>query len=143
MLIPENLCNRSPGFCALVIREEAPSPLPVGCLMDGLHQLTWKHSFVVAPCNILVLLLSSTGGPSLPGGLFRLSIPHQSRVETPLPEVHPPGDPFLDILFPADTQYLRENDVGKDKGPLGVPTPTKSPPSFCCQYFREAAPHCS
>ena len=36
VLLPENLCNRSPGIHALVIREDTPSPLLVGCLTDCL-----------------------------------------------------------------------------------------------------------
>ena len=39
VLLPEDLCNLSPGFRALVIREETPSTLPVGCLTDGLAEL--------------------------------------------------------------------------------------------------------
>ena len=40
VLLPEDICNRSPGFCALVIQEETPSPLPVGCLSDSLPELS-------------------------------------------------------------------------------------------------------
>ena len=46
-------------------------------------------------------------------------------------------------LRPADTHRLCEDDLGKDKGPLGVPGPTKNPPPFCRQYCREAAPYCA
>ena len=42
-------------------------------------------------------------------------------MDTPIPEVHLPGDPYLDLPVPVDTQGLREEDVGKDKGPTGVP----------------------
>ena len=57
VLLPEDLCNQSPGFCALVIREETPSPLPVGFPTDGLSNLTQQNCVVVASCYGLVLLL--------------------------------------------------------------------------------------
>ena len=56
MLLLENLCNRSPGFCALVIQEETTSPLPVSCPMDSLTKLTWQHYDMVAPGYRLILL---------------------------------------------------------------------------------------
>ena len=40
VLLPDDLCNRSPGFGALVIQEETPSPFPVGCPTDGLPELS-------------------------------------------------------------------------------------------------------
>ena len=49
MILPENLYNGSPGFCALVIWEETPSTLPVSRPMDSLLQLTRKHCVMVAP----------------------------------------------------------------------------------------------
>ena len=73
-----------------------------------------------------ILLLPATGGSALPGAPFRLSTPHQARVETPLPEVHPPGDSGTDLLCPADAQHLCKNNVGKYEESLGVPTPTQS-----------------
>ena len=82
---------------------------------------------MVAPHTGLVLLLSSTGSPALPGGPLRLVIPHQARVETPLLEFHPPGDPRQDLLFPADSQRLFKINVGKDEGPLGVHTLDENP----------------
>ena len=36
VLLPEDLCNRLTCFSALVVREETPSPLPVGVPMDSL-----------------------------------------------------------------------------------------------------------
>ena len=39
VLLPEDLFNKSPGFGALVLREETPSPLPVGRPTDGLAEL--------------------------------------------------------------------------------------------------------
>ena len=51
---------------------------------------------------------------------FRFGVPHQARMLAPLPEVHPPGNPVPDISGPADAQSLRENNVGKDEGYLGV-----------------------
>ena len=64
-------------------------------------------------------------------------------METPLPEVHPPDDPYPDLLGPADTQHLREDNVVKYEGPLGVPDPPKYPLPFRSQYGREAAPYCT
>ena len=142
VLLSENLCNRSPGFRALVVREKTPYPLPVGCTADSLPEHTIQNCVVVASCHGLILLFCSTGGPALPGSPFCLGNPHQACVETPLPEVHPPGDLRLDLLCPADAQRLRKNDVDKDKGYIRVPTPVENPPPFRCKYYREAAPHC-
>ena len=63
--------------------------------------------------------------------------------EPPPPEVHLPGDPCSDTPGPADTQRLCEDDVGKDEGTIGVPTPANNPPSFRSQYGLEAAPYCA
>ena len=87
------------------------------------------------------LLLSAAGGPALLGGPFHLGIPHQARLETPLSEVHPPGYTRPDLLGPADDKRLCEDDVGKEKGSLGVPTPVHYPLLFHGQDGREAAPH--
>ena len=95
---------------------------------------------MVTPVHSFVLLLAARGGPSLPGGSFRLSVPHRARVQNPLPEFHAPRYPCLDLLGPAYTQRLHEDDVGKDKGYIRVPTPTKNPPPFRGQDLREAAP---
>ena len=143
MLLPENLCNQSPGFGALVILEDTPYPLPVGCLTDSLPELTRQYRVVVAPRGGLILLLSSTGGPALPGRPFRLSIPHQARMETPLPEVHPPGDPCLHLLFPMEAHCLCKNDVGKEDGSLRVTSPSENPLPFRSQYGCEAVPYCA
>ena len=91
----------------------------------------------------LILLFLAADSPTLPGGPFCLSIPHQDRLETPLPEVHPPGDPCPVLPGPADTQRLCKNDVIKEEGLIGIPTPSKRPPPLCCQYGREAAPYCA
>ena len=64
-------------------------------------------------------------------------------MNTPLLEVYPPGDMHPDLLGPADTHRLYEDDMGKDGGPLGVPGPPEYPPSFRSQYGREVAPHCT
>ena len=69
---------------------------------------------MITYCNDLVLLLSSTSGPALPGSPFRHSVPYQTCMDTPLPEVHPPGYLRPDLPGPADTQRLREDDVVKD-----------------------------
>ena len=82
MLLPEDLCNRSPGFSALVIQEETPSTLPVSCLTDGLTELTRQLCLMEALVDHLILLLSSTGGPSLPGGPSRLGVPDQTQRST-------------------------------------------------------------
>ena len=73
----------------------------------------------------LILLLPATGGPALPGGPFRLGVSYQFCVETSLPEVQGSRYSGTDIPGPADAQPLRKNDVGKDKGSLGVPTQVK------------------
>ena len=78
-----------------------------------------------------VLLLVAGGGPDLLVIPFRLGVPHQARMQTPLPEVH-----ALHNLCPADAQRLRENGVGEDEGSLGVPTPTEIPAPFRSQYCR-------
>ena len=64
-------------------------------------------------------------------------------METPLPEFHPPGDPLPGLLGPTDSQRLGKNNVGKDKGSLGVPGPSGNPSPLLSQYFREAAPYCA
>ena len=90
VLLPKDLCNRSLGFSALVVREETPSPLPVGCSIDILPELTREHCLVEAPGYHLILLLSVRRGSSLLGGPFRIGVLYQARVETPLSEIHPP-----------------------------------------------------
>ena len=143
MPLPEDLCNRSPGFCALIIQEKTPSPLPIGCLTYGLPKVNRKHCVVVAQGYRLLLLLPATGGPALPGFPFRLCVPHQACVETPLLEVHLPGDPRPDFPGPTDAQRLRKKDMGKDEGSLGVPTPVENPLLFNSQYGRKAVTHYS
>ena len=51
-------------------------------------------------------------------------------METTLPEVHPSGYPHPDFPGPTDTKRFREDDMGKDKGSLGVPTPVNYPLPF-------------
>ena len=85
MLLPENLCNRSPGFSALVIWEETPSLLPVGFPTDSLPRLTRKHYVVVSLGYHLIILLPATVVPALPGGPLRRGVPQQACVENPLP----------------------------------------------------------
>ena len=102
VLLPEDLCNRSPGFSALVVQEETPSPLPVIGPTDGLMELTRQDCAVVAPGQGLVLLLSSVGGPALPGGPFHLGVPHQTRVQTLLQKFNAPRSPGPDLSGPAD-----------------------------------------
>ena len=57
MLLPEDLCNWLPGFSALVIREETPYLLPVGCPTDILTELNRQHCVMVAPGYRLIPLL--------------------------------------------------------------------------------------
>ena len=123
VLLPEDLCNRSPGFCALVIWEETPSPLPVDCPTDGLPELSQEHCLMESPRYGVLLLLVTEDGPALAGSPLRLGVSHQVSMLSLLPEVHAPGDTRLDLPGLADTQRLCHNDVGKDEGSLGVPTP--------------------
>ena len=120
MLLLEDICNRSPGFSALVIREETPSPLHVGFLTDGLPEIYQEHCLVEAPRHGIVPLLTAEGGPTLAGIPFRLGVPHQASMFYPLPEVHAPGDPGPDLTGPADAQRLGQHNVGKNEGSLGV-----------------------
>ena len=64
-------------------------------------------------------------------------------MDTPLPEVHLPGDPLPNILGLSDIQRLRKDDVCNNEGTLGVPTPDKDSPPFRSQYGCEAAPYCA
>ena len=91
----------------------------------------------------VVLLLPDNGGRALPGGPFRLGVPSLSRVETPIPDFHPPGYPRPDLFDPADAQRLCKNNVGKDKESLGVQTPIETSLSFRFQDGHKLAPHCS
>ena len=63
-------------------------------------------------------------------------------METPLHDFHITGDPRPDLMGPADAQRLYEDDVGKDKGFLGVPTLINYPLPFQGQDGREAVPNC-
>ena len=63
-------------------------------------------------------------------------------METPIPDFHLPGDPRLYLLGSVDTHNLREDNVGKDEGLLGVPGPPEYPPPFRSQYCCEAATYC-
>ena len=107
------LCNRLPGFCALVVREDTPFPLSVGCMADGLPELTRKYLVMVTSGHGVILLLDTGGGTSLPGGPFRLGISHQARVQTPFQEVYVLRYPGPDILGPVDVQRLRANNMEK------------------------------
>ena len=98
---------------------------------------------MLAPGYRLLPPLSTAGGPSLPGDPFRLGAPHQACMENPLPELHPHGYRRPYFLGPTGTQRLREYDVGKDEGSLGVPTPVDYPLPFHGQKGCESAPHYS
>ena len=80
MLLQEDLCNQLSDFGALVIQEEAPSPLPVCCPTDDLLKLTRQHYVMVTPGYRLLLLLFAADVSSLPGGPFSLGILHQDRM---------------------------------------------------------------
>ena len=123
MLLPEDICNRSPGFGALVIQEETPSPLPVGCPTDGLAELNRQHFVLIAPRYGVGFLITAGGGTAPSGSPFCLCVPHQARMLAPLPEVHAPSDPCSDLSGPADAQSDREDNVAEDKGYLRVPAP--------------------
>ena len=81
----------------MVTREETPAPLPVGCLTDGLPQITRQYHIMVALGYRIILLLSSDGVSALPGCPFHLSVSYQAFMETPFPEFYPPGDPCPDL----------------------------------------------
>ena len=85
----------------------------------------------------LILLLAASGGPLHPG------VPHQTRVQTLLSEVHAPRYPGPDLSGLADARRLCKNNVGKDEGSIGVPTPVENTPPFRGQDCREAAPTAS
>ena len=80
---------------------------------------------MVTTCYGLVILLSTIGGPTLPGSLLRPHIPHQTQLETPITEVYPPSYPCPDLSGPTDAKTIGEDNVIKDEGPLGVPSPSK------------------
>ena len=61
-------------------------------------------------------------------------------METFLIYVHPPIVPCPDLPGPVDAQRLRENDVGKYKEPLGVPTTVEYNPPLRVKYGRKLAP---
>ena len=143
VILLENLSKRSPGLRALVIQEETPSPLPVGCLADVLPQLIRQYCVMVALVYCLIFLLFSAGRSELPGCTLRLSVFYQACTDTPLPEVYPPGDPGLYIFDPTNAQHICEDNMVKDEGPLGVPCPPEYPPPFYSQYGHEPAPYCT
>ena len=62
-------------------------------------------------------------------------------METPLSEIHPPSYPCPDLSGPADAQRIGEDNVVKDKGPLGVPSTSEYPLPFCSQDGHEPAPY--
>ena len=75
------------------------------------------------PHHGIVLLFAAEGGPDLMCSPFCPGVPYQARMLAPLPEFHAPGDPVPDLPGPADAQRFSKNNVGKDEGSLGVPTP--------------------
>ena len=85
MILPENLCNWSYSLCALLILEETPYPLPVDFLTDGLTHLTRQYLIMVDLDYPFILILSYTSDPSLSGSPFRLDVPYQACMVTPLP----------------------------------------------------------
>ena len=121
VFLPEDLCNRSPCLCALVVQEKTPSPLPVGCQTDGLLELSREHCLMEVLRYGIILFLTAECGPSFAGSIFRLGVPHQAIMLSSLPEVHAPGYPCPDLPGPVDAQRLRKNDMGEDEGSLGVP----------------------
>ena len=143
MLLSGNLSNRYHGNFSLVIREETAYPIPVDLPTDGLSQFTRKYGVMIASGYRLIFLLSSAGGYDLTDIPFCLSVSHQAFMETPIPDVHPPVDLCPDLPCPTDTHNICKDDVGKDKGLLGVPGPPEYPLTFRSQYGREPAPYCA
>ena len=64
-------------------------------------------------------------------------------MDTPFPEVHLPGDTCSDLHGPMDAQSLREDNMGKDEGPLRVPGPPEYPSPLHIQDCRELDPYCA
>ena len=91
-----------------------------------------------APGFLIILLLSSTGGPALSSRILRLRVPHQNHEDTYLLEVHPPSDLLPYLPGSVYAECLCERCVGEEKGSLGVPTKNTLP--FCFQYSRKPAP---
>ena len=133
---PEELCNQSPGFCCIV-QPGGEHLHPPCCLLDGRPAKTYMKT----QCYVRSELLPPPypGGSSLPGSPFRIGIPYKTSIETPLPEVHLPGDSRPDLPGPAYARHLCEDGVGKDKGSLGVSTLVDHPLPFHSQDDREAA----
>ena len=96
-----------------------PPPLPVSCPKYSLLYLTRQHCVVVAPGYRLLLLLSATGGPAVSVGSFRLLIPHQACMDTPLPEVHLYGDPRPDFRALRTLIVFVSNTWAKTRGLSG------------------------
>ena len=143
VILPENLCNWSPGICALVIQEETPSHLHIGFPADGLAQLTKNHCIVLAKVFLLVLLLTYSVFPDLPGSILCLCVLYQARVDTSLPEVHPHSYPWSNFPGSEFFQRLFENYMSKDEGYLGVTTPVKNTLPSRSQYDHKPAPYWS
>ena len=98
---------------------------------------------MVTPTYGFVLLLAAGGRPALSGSSLRHGASYNTRVLASLPEVHALRDPGPDISGLEDAQRIPDNNVGKDKGSLGVPTPAKNLPPLCGQDSRKLAPHSS
>ena len=58
--------------------------------------------------------------------VLHLCFPHQARVETSLPEVHPPCDPLQNTPGSVDAQHIGKYGVGKYKRSIRVPNPIKN-----------------
>ena len=89
VILPDDLRNPLPGINENINRKETPYPLSISFTTAGLPKLPRQHSDVELATQGFSLLLSSTGGSALPGSLLHFRVPHQSRVETSIPEVNP------------------------------------------------------
>ena len=95
---------------------------------------------MVATGKGFVVLLSSSGVPSLPVGTLTSARP-TSPVWRPLYQRYILLVILCLLSSPVDAQRLGEDDVDEDEASLRVPTPAENTPSFCCQDFREPAPY--
>ena len=90
VLLLEDLCNRYPGLSASIIRKRKPSPIPVGCLTDGLTNISWH--------NVLWTLWAKLCPPPFLHWWPYLPWQH-------LPPLGPPPGPYRDLSPIGQSSY--------------------------------------